>query len=70
MAKGFLPYDVDQHLLLPPDMRSWLPEGHLALFVLDENLSADAGYFSAESITSPALTGVKAARPPGSPEAR
>ena len=35
MAKGFLPYDVDQHLLLPPDMRSWLPEGHLALFVLD-----------------------------------
>jgi transposase len=35
MAKGYLPYDVDQRLLLPPDMRSWLPEGHLALFVLD-----------------------------------
>ena len=35
MAKGFLPYDVDQRLLLPPDMRAWLPEGHLALFVLD-----------------------------------
>lgn len=35
MAKGYLPYNIDQHLLLPPDMRSWLPEGHLALFVSD-----------------------------------
>lgn len=35
MAKGYLPYDVDQRLLLPPDMRAWLPERHLALFVLD-----------------------------------
>jgi len=35
MAKGFLPYEVDQRLLLPPDLREWLPEGHLALFVLD-----------------------------------
>lgn len=35
MAKGFLPWQVDQRLLLPPDMRTWLPEGHLALFLLD-----------------------------------
>jgi transposase len=35
MAKGYLPYDIDQRLLLPPDMRAWLPEGHLALFILD-----------------------------------
>ena len=35
MAKGFLPYSLDQHLLLPPDMRAWLVEGHLALFVSD-----------------------------------
>lgn len=35
MAKGYLPYDIEQRLLLPPDMRDWLPEGHLALFVLD-----------------------------------
>ncbi len=27
MAKGFLPYSIDQRLLLPPDMRGWLPEG-------------------------------------------
>ena len=35
MAKGYLPYDIDQRLLLPPDMREWLPGGHLALFILD-----------------------------------
>jgi len=35
MAKGYLPYDINQRLLLPPDMRSWLPEGHLALFIVD-----------------------------------
>jgi transposase len=35
MAKGYLPYDIDQRLLLPPDMRDWLPEGHLALFIMD-----------------------------------
>ena len=35
MAKNFLPYTPEQRLLLPPDMREWLPEGHLALFVSD-----------------------------------
>ena len=35
MARGFLPYTLDQRLLLPPDMRSWLPAGHAALFVSD-----------------------------------
>jgi len=35
MARGFLPYTLDQRLLLPPDMRAWLPEGHAALFVSD-----------------------------------
>src|SRR5712691_12533752 len=35
MAEEFLPYRIDQRLLLPPDMRDWLPEGHLALFVDD-----------------------------------
>src|SRR4029077_9059851 len=35
MAKDFFPYSIDQRLLLPPDMRDWLPEGHLALFVDD-----------------------------------
>jgi hypothetical protein len=35
MAKGFLPYSLDQRLLLAPDMRAWLADGHLALFVSD-----------------------------------
>jgi transposase len=35
MAKGYLPYTIDQRLLMPPDMRQWLPEGHLALFIVD-----------------------------------
>jgi hypothetical protein len=35
MAKDFLPYGIDQRLLLPPDMRQWLPEGHPALFAHD-----------------------------------
>jgi hypothetical protein len=28
VAKDFLPYRIDQRLLLPPDLRDWLPEGH------------------------------------------
>lgn len=33
--KAFKPYDPDQQFLLPPDLRSWLPENHLALFMSD-----------------------------------
>lgn len=35
MGKTFRAYNLDQRLLLPPDMRQWVPEGHLALFLLD-----------------------------------
>jgi transposase len=35
VARDFLPYDLDQHYLLPPDMREWLPAGHLVWFVSD-----------------------------------
>lgn len=31
----FKPYCPDQILLLPPDMRQWLPEGDLAYFLMD-----------------------------------
>jgi len=31
----FRSYAPDQLLLLPPDLREWLPEGHLAYFLLD-----------------------------------
>jgi transposase len=33
--KTFRPYDPDQLFLLPPALRDWLPEGHLALFISD-----------------------------------
>jgi transposase len=35
MNKTFRPYDLNQRLLLPPDLREWVPEGHLALFISD-----------------------------------
>src|ERR1035437_9584646 len=35
MDKTFRDYDLDQEFLLPPNLRDWLPEGHLALFISD-----------------------------------
>jgi transposase len=35
MVYNFRACDRDQAFLLPPDVRDWLPEGHLAWFVLD-----------------------------------
>jgi len=35
MTTLFRPYSQDQRLLLPPDMREWLPDGDLALFISD-----------------------------------
>ena len=35
MAKQYRLYEPDQLFLLPPSLREWLPEGHLAYFVSD-----------------------------------
>jgi transposase len=35
MSRIYLSYDPEQQLLMPPDLREWLPEGHLALFISD-----------------------------------
>jgi transposase len=35
MAYNFRRGDRDQPFLLPPDLRDWLPDGHLAWFILD-----------------------------------
>ena len=35
MSKTFRPYTPRQAFLLPPSPLEWLPEGHLALFILD-----------------------------------
>ncbi len=46
MAHNFLRGDRDQPFLLPPDVRNWLPEGHLAWFILDvvDQLDLDPFY--------------------------
>ena len=46
MPTRFRPYHPDQGLLLPPDLRDWLPEGHLAHHVSDlvEGLDMTAFY--------------------------
>jgi transposase len=52
MGKTYRPYLPEQDLLLPPSLRDWLPEGHLAYFVsdlIDElNLSAIESYYEQE----------------------
>jgi transposase len=45
MAYNFLRGDRDQPFLLPPDLRDWLPEGHLAWFVRDVVDQLDLGQF-------------------------
>jgi transposase len=45
MALNFIGCDRDQSFLMPPDVRDWLPEGHLAWFVLDAVAGMDLGEF-------------------------
>src|SRR5215211_3042301 len=46
MAQNFIACDREQELLLPPSLREWLPEEHLAWFVLEavDELDLDAFY--------------------------
>ena len=58
MAQNFIAFDRDQELLLPPDLRDWLPGDHLAWFVLGavEEMDLDAFYrpYSADGVGRPA----------------
>ncbi len=47
MGQNFLSCDRDQELLLPPSLRDWLPEDHLAWFVLDAVEAMDLQAFYA-----------------------
>src|SRR4051795_1689156 len=47
MAQNFLVCDRVQELLLPPSLREWLPEGHLAWFVIDAVAELDLSAFFA-----------------------
>jgi transposase len=52
VSKTYRPYDPRQSFLLPPSPLDWLPEGHLATFVLDLveelDLSGVYGYYDRE----------------------
>jgi hypothetical protein len=45
VAQNFLPCDRDQELLLPPSLREWLPEDHLAWFVIESVAELDLEAF-------------------------
>jgi transposase len=45
MPQSFITCDRDQELLLPPNLREWLPEDHLAWFVLASTEEMDLSAF-------------------------
>jgi len=47
MPQNFLACDREQELLLPPSLREWLPESHLAWFVIDAVAGLDLEPFHA-----------------------
>src|SRR4051794_2069437 len=62
MPQNFLACDRDQSFLLAPDVREWLPENHLAWFVIDAvAVMGKAGVFFAHPGGGPRGAGL----PPG-----
>ena len=47
MSQNFIACDREQAFLMPPDVRDWLPEGHLAWFVIDAVETMDLSAFYA-----------------------
>ncbi|MGD0452546.1 MAG: hypothetical protein ABSB69_03025 [Solirubrobacteraceae bacterium] len=47
MAQNFIDCDREQAFLMPPSLRDWLPEDHLAWFVLDAVAQLDLSAFFA-----------------------
>jgi hypothetical protein len=45
MPQNFLECDREQVFLMPPDPRDWLPEGHVASFVLASVEEMDLSVF-------------------------
>jgi transposase len=48
MAYNFIPVDREQSYLMPPSLRDWLPEDHLAWFILDAVGQMDLSAFEAK----------------------
>jgi transposase len=57
MAKQYRWYEPDQLFLMPPSLREWLPEDHLAYFVSelvdDLNISEIEGVYEGEERGQP-----------------
>ena len=47
MSQNFIESRREQGFLLPPDVREWLPEDHLAWFVIEAVAQMDLGAFYA-----------------------
>jgi hypothetical protein len=47
MGQRFVACDREQSLLMPPDVREWLPEDHLACFVIEAVSAMDLDAFYA-----------------------
>jgi len=58
----FQPYDREQLLLLPADMREWVPEGHLAHFICDVVETLDLSEIYAD------YDGARGGKPPFHPQ--
>ena len=58
MGQRFVACDREQSFLMPPDVRDWLPENHLAWFVIDAvgemNLDAFYGAYRQDGRSRPA----------------
>src|SRR6266496_4149230 len=48
VAQNFIGCDREQAFLLPPSLREWLPEDHLAWFVIEAVEEMDLGEFYAD----------------------
>src|SRR5215207_6380689 len=46
MGQNFIACDREQVFLMPPDVRAWLPESHLAWFVVDAVEEMDPAAFT------------------------
>jgi transposase len=51
VAKGYRPVDRDQPFLFPPDMREWLPAGHVVWLVIEAVRLLDTSAFHARRRT-------------------
>ncbi len=71
MAKSYRPYFPEQDFLLPPSLREWLAEDHLAYFVsdlIDElDLGAIESYYEREErgYPPPSFSGETSSAHPG-----